>query len=302
MAKSPTAVCCMAHAVADENVLYIQGGFSAMGAAPTDVNQFFALDLTVATWPTSNPPWVWPESLGTPPPTGSYHSMTVEKGLKNLFFWIPYQANPWWTYNAVSKYWSNFPMNVPITKQHGIRNGADMNTGTVYIPSGSKDGAEMVINTPGNPQLLVLPMPAPINSESWVWSTQRNCFLHYGGRTLTGNTPNPVLKTFSANAGWKTLATTGTSPGDLSGHCMVAAYGGKKMIVFGGNDLAGVAKADIYILDVTTLEWTVGKAADPAQARSNMACGVSGDSFVSWGGNTKPLTCSCLPEVWITMF
>ncbi|KAG0277419.1 hypothetical protein BGZ95_005972 [Linnemannia exigua] len=298
MAKSPTAVCCMAHAVADERALYIQGGLSVEGAVRTEVNQFFALDLTVATWSTSNPPWVWPVSVNMPPLTGSYHSMTVEKGFESLFFWNPFQANPWWTYNVATKYWSNFPMNVAITKQHGIRNGVDMNTGIVYIPSGSKDGSEMVINTPGNPDLSALPMPDPIISESWVWSTQLNCFLHYGGKRLAGNTPNPVLKTFSANGGWQTLNTTGTSPGDLSGHCMVSAYGGKKMVVFGGNDLAGVAKADIYILDVTTLEWTVGKAADPALARSNMACGVSGDSFVSWGGEKDGATKDATPIVY----
>ncbi|KAG0362889.1 hypothetical protein BGX24_005041, partial [Mortierella sp. AD032] len=78
--------------------------------------------------------------------------------------------------------------------------------------------------------------------------------------------------------------TTGTSPGDVSGHCMVPAYGGTKMILFGGAGLDGVAKAGIYILDVRTREWTEGKAVGPAQARTNMACAVAGDSFLAWGG------------------
>ncbi|KAF9080375.1 hypothetical protein BGX23_002242 [Mortierella sp. AD031] len=64
---------------------------------------------------------------------------------------------------------------------------------------------------------------------------------------------------------------TGLSPRDVSGHCMVSAYEGRKMIVFGGHGLDGVAKAGIYVYDISTRERIAGKAADPAQARANMA-------------------------------
>lgn len=63
------------------------------------------------------------------------------------------------------------------------------------------------------------------------------------------------------------------------------AHGGTKMIVFGGAGLDGIAKGDIYFLDVATRIWTVGRPADATQARTNMACSVSGDSFIAWGGN-----------------
>lgn len=56
------------------------------------------------------------------------------------------------------------------------------------------------------------------------------------------------------------------------------------MIVFGGAGLNGVANADIHILDMPTREWTLGKSANATQARRNMACAASGDSFVAWGG------------------
>jgi hypothetical protein len=38
------------------------------------------------------------------------------------------------------------------------------------------------------------------------------------------------------------------------------------MVVFGGAGLDGVAKADIHILDVPTLEWTLGQTAGANQA------------------------------------
>lgn len=56
------------------------------------------------------------------------------------------------------------------------------------------------------------------------------------------------------------------------------------MIVFGGAGLNGVAKGDIYVLDLPTRVWAVGKPANSSQARTNMACSVSGDSFIAWGG------------------
>ncbi|KAF9133812.1 hypothetical protein BGW39_008855 [Mortierella sp. 14UC] len=318
MAQKPTAVCCMAHAVADENTLYIQGGYSAEATGRREVNQFVSLDLTVASWSTSNPPWVWPENPGNAIIlTGSYHSMTVEKGLESLFIWNPYQPNPWWTYNTVSHYWSNFTMALPvITKQHGVRNGVDMDSNIVYIPSGNNNGLEMIINTPGNPALTQSAMPSAVFFQSWVWSTQRKTFLQYGGRSLDGKTASPILNEFNAAKGWALVTTTGHSPGDVSGHCMVSgkynvlsAYGGKKMIVFGGHGLDGVAKAGIYVFDTSTREWTVGKAADPAQARTNMACAVSGDSFIAWGGESgqaikdvTPIVYDMKNNQWTTQF
>ena len=65
---------------------------------------------------------------------------------------------------------------------------------------------------------------------------------------------------------------------------MLLAYGGQSMIVFGGTGLDGIAKADIHILDLPTSKWTTGRPADASQARTNMACAVSGDSFIAWGG------------------
>ncbi|KAK3830338.1 MAG: hypothetical protein J3R72DRAFT_257892 [Linnemannia gamsii] len=55
------------------------------------------------------------------------------------------------------------------------------------------------------------------------------------------------------------------------------------MILFGGRDELIVSYGDIYILDVPSMKWTKGKSA-PA-TRSNMACTVAGDNFISWAGS-----------------
>ncbi|KAF9133811.1 hypothetical protein BGW39_008854 [Mortierella sp. 14UC] len=153
-------------------------------------------------------------------------------------------------------------------------------------------GTEMIMNQPFTTGMSISAMPTnlmpeSISHESFVWSTVRGTFLHYGGKSMFGTTGNPYLNEFSPLRGWAAMVTTGPSPGDVSGHCMVPAYQGTKMIVFGGAGLDGVAKAGIYILDVRTREWTAGQTADPAQARTNMACAASGDSFIAWGGENQ---------------
>ncbi|KAG0366152.1 hypothetical protein BGX24_003826 [Mortierella sp. AD032] len=294
----------MAYGIADENFLYIQGGLTTVDTVRSAINQFVALDLTVDSWSTSNPPWVWLQNLGTTaPPASSWHSMTVDRDRANLFMWDPYQQSVWWTYNIGQKQWYSYSNTLQTTKKAGVRNGVDMNTGYVYIPNGNNNGQEMIMNPPFTTSFTISAMPThlmpePVSHESFVWSTVRNSFLHYGGKSMVGTTGNPHLNEFSAAGGWAAVATTGSSPGDVSGHCMVPAYAGTKMIVFGGAGLDGVAKAGVYILDVRTRQWTEGKAADLDQARTNMACAVSGDSFISWGGESNFVNKDATPIVY----
>lgn len=58
MAQASAPVSCMKYT--SEKYLYIQGGFTAVATIRTQSNQLIVLDLTVPTWPTSNPPWLFP--------------------------------------------------------------------------------------------------------------------------------------------------------------------------------------------------------------------------------------------------
>lgn len=80
------------------------------------------------------------------------------------------------------------------------------------------------------------------------------------------------------------IPTTGTSPSARLGACFTPVSGGRKMILFGGDANADVTLNDIYVLDVTTWQWTRGP--DSSNTRSAAACGAStsSDMFVAWGG------------------
>ncbi|KAF9153845.1 hypothetical protein BG015_002513 [Linnemannia schmuckeri] len=145
-------------------------------------------------------------------------------------------------------------------------------------------------------------MPVPINHETFVWSSVRGTFLHYGGKTIFGGTANPYLNEYSPANGWSRVTTSGPSPGDLTS-------GGTKMVLFGGTDLTENSSSAIFILDVQTGQWTAGKAANVNQARCNMACAVAGDSFIAWGGDNKRVNMDATPIVynlvsneWTTQF
>ncbi|KAK5815764.1 hypothetical protein F5H01DRAFT_194719 [Linnemannia elongata] len=327
-AQLAVPVCCMSYTHIDETTLYIQGGLDNNRTA---VNQFIALDLTIPSWDASAPPWKIPLNLnGTNPPTSSWHSMVVAKDRGKLFIWDALQTTAvWWTYNIAENSWRNYAVPtgtaemattnssilVNFTRQAGIRNGVNLATGEVYVSSGAGDGTQMTLHTiDPTTGLPATSRPSnirqnPIAHESFVWSIYRNSFLHYGGRSMNGTKSNPQLNELLTMNNWVTLETNGTSPGDVSGHCMVPAYGGRNMIVFGGAGLDGIAKADIYILDLPTSTWTTGKSADASQARTNMACAVAGDNFIAWGGERSNVNMDAVPIIydlknneWTTQF
>ncbi|KAF9083838.1 hypothetical protein BGX23_011082 [Mortierella sp. AD031] len=85
----------------------------------------------------------------------------------------------------------------------------------------------MAVTLPGAGGIMGVPMPItaiepPLLYYSFVWSTQRSAMLLYGGHGLDGLQDNPVLRRFNTTTDqWSDVNTTGTSPGDVGGHCMV---------------------------------------------------------------------------------
>lgn len=70
---------------------------------------------------------------------------------------------------------------------------------------------------------------------------------------------------------------------------MVPAYGGTKMVVFGGwQPPTPIPQGEdyssaLYMLDVKSMSWTL-LSDGQVTGRRNMACTVVGDNFVTWGG------------------
>ncbi|KAF9556641.1 hypothetical protein EC968_008099 [Mortierella alpina] len=126
-----------------------------------------------------------------------------------------------------------------------------------------------------------------------VWSTLKNVIMTYGGTTPDQQIYNTNVMEYvrittdkAYDTKWEIPRTlqSGETPGEIAYHCMVPAYKGKKMVVFGGRRRDGSVSGGVYFLDVLEMKWSKGPDADPSQRRYGMACTVAGDNLVIWGG------------------
>lgn len=56
------------------------------------------------------------------------------------------------------------------------------------------------------------------------------------------------------------------------------------MILFGGQTSNNDTLGDLYILDMVSMMWNLSQTVPASQSRHSMACSVSGDNFIIWGG------------------
>ncbi|KAF9982086.1 Acyl-CoA-binding domain-containing protein 5 [Mortierella antarctica] len=284
----------MAYTTVDESTFYVQGGFSGYAIDKTMelTDQFFSLDLT-KNWTSSSPPWkqLTPASTMTGPKVWG-HSMVISKS--SVVIWSNQAAQGVFTFSLPDRTWGA-PVGLPIgfSTMFKLKAALDPGTSLVYVPYGMGTGENMAVyssntrsylpSAPMTPAVVIAPGSYGYSS---VWSTQRNSVLVYGGRTAVASA-NTLLAEYSPiQKTWLRVETTGELPGELSGHCMVPAYNGTKMIVFGGNHFTRGVQGSIYILDLKSLSWSKGAEAEPNHRRSDMACTASGDNFVAWGGET----------------
>ncbi|KAF9905007.1 hypothetical protein EC991_002070 [Linnemannia zychae] len=331
LADIPYAVHSMAYTTVDEKTFYIQGG-NPDETGINFTNQFYALDLTQPTWDTSSPPWrALATGAGSKSaPKTSQHFMTVSESGRFLVVWSPDLGidvgQDRKTQCRATKYsiptgqwlWQQGMPDDYMVNAAVVRSGAtDPATNLLYIPGGYNEtnmavyDLSAVTETTNNSGIGVAsfrPMATPLangvfSGFSAVWSDYRNSMLIYGG-TYSVNTAvgtpeqqplfaDRLIEYSPTQGSWTTVETKGTSPGKLTRHCMVQAYGGRNLIVFGGSSSATaniVPQGDIYILDLVSMEWSQGKQANPSDFRVGMACSVAGDNFVVWGGTNTTKT------------
>ncbi|CAO3563815.1 unnamed protein product [Mortierella alpina] len=310
-AEAPIPATASAYETVDERTLYVHGGITELEETSTTVtNQLFALDFTT-NWTSSNPAWRSVDvrsAMGAPKAWG--HSMVYDKASNSLVLWSTVgqggDAVGMTTYSISDSSWTptSDVLSKELSRWFKLRSATDPSTGFIYVPSGKNNGSEMAVYRADGrtgPKVMMPSakiMAAAVTLSAVAWSTQRSSLLIYGGQSHSDPTAlNPYLVEYSPQTSkWKRLATNGASPGSLVSHCMVPAYNGTKMIVFGGAlypDVVTMTNGaiepatitrSIYVLDVKSLTWTKGLDPDPQYARSDMACGVSGDNFVAWGG------------------
>ncbi|CAO3566128.1 unnamed protein product [Mortierella alpina] len=261
----------MAFATLDEKTLYIQGGFINQQLKS---NQLFALDLTQQSWSATSPPWK-PLNLGAGPqsaPSTSDHTMAVSKDKQRLIVSNPSGAMS--TYNITSDSWLDPRILEQSPASTGIHQAAmDPTTGYVYIPSGSDNGASMMVYNPTDGTASTASMPPAAGQQGLsffgaAWSTVRQSIILYGGLDSTGMNSH-LLEFQPVNSRWVNLNAVGPSPGDVSAPCVVPAYNGAKLVVFGGISTALFSTlGSIYVLDVLSLSWKKGTNIDPSQNRT----------------------------------
>ncbi|KAG0199173.1 hypothetical protein BGX28_007520 [Mortierella sp. GBA30] len=316
-AQDPTPVTSMAYTTLGDQ-LFIHGGTPDKlpnGTQLAAIDQFAMLPLS-GSWSTSKPPW----THGAPmlPLWGHWMVPLVnEQGilLANPLFYGASELK-FAAYSTSTSVWLNpFMTAGSVMNKPGLKAVVSPSTGFVYVPTGQD--TNMLVIDPSRRTASQIPMPAAnimspaVTYYAAVWSNARNSILIYGG--TAGLVGNPNLVEFEPVAAtWRRLDTTGPSPGDIAKHCMVPAYNGTKLVVFGGLTISTqVPLAAIYSLDVASLVWTKGADVDPTQRRSNMACAAAGENFVAWGGDTngmnmnsfiKPIVYNLRTNQWTDQF
>ncbi|KAG0353562.1 hypothetical protein BG005_007166 [Podila minutissima] len=103
----------------------------------------------------------------------------------------------------------------------------------------------------------------------------------FGGRTPSGPA-NTLYRLTPESFQWVRI-TAGGGPSARDSACMVPAYNGTKLIVYGGS-VDDIPLRDIFIYNVANATWSQGLEAGPGHARAGHACAVSGDALIVWGG------------------
>ncbi|KAF9119457.1 hypothetical protein BGW39_000288 [Mortierella sp. 14UC] len=300
-AISPVPVSNMAYITIDENILLVQGGADPSDKNPssaiTTSRQFFSLDLTKsASWNTASPPWTQLNLDGDSGPASYGHSLSLSPNRRNITVWDQSNASSRgiWSFNLESHKWTKVADGPKeLSTQGGLQAVTHPKNGLVYIPSGSNSNSsdDMLIFDLLSSMVKLAPNPPKEANNllkwygySFVWSEVRKSFLIFGGGGDVG--PYFYEYTLDDNS-WKELPLAGDDvPPRVKGACMVPAFNGTKMLLFGGLTSTGTAVGSLYTLDVTNMAWSLSQTTQPNQNRSGMACSVSGDNFVVWGGQS----------------
>ncbi|KAF9146298.1 hypothetical protein BGX30_001949 [Mortierella sp. GBA39] len=272
----------------EHQALYIHGGIVNINSIPS--SQAFYIDLS-QNWTTTQPAFV---QL----PDG-YPVMGALSGLAyNNTKWLGAYNSTIYTFDLQPRIWTSLGSSEFVTPRVDLPAVVNPDDNQFFVLNGWVDN-RTVMGTlrfdTAQQRIFSQPLVAPLDgSFTSVWSTMRKAAFVFGGYTLDSSTSSVAQRTLfiyqpnvSAGSSTPTLRNapdSGTIPSARYGHCMVEAYNGTKMILFGGFDQVGRALGDIYILDVATLKWTRGTDGGATAARAYTACAVTNDLFVAWGG------------------
>jgi hypothetical protein len=242
----------------------------------------FVIDLSVS-WNTSNPRF---KKLSDSPPI-FYGPSTISADGKQ---WVVFDNTTVYIYNLETTKWSTLfhPLDYEADSDTAVMNPE---TGLIYIPT-TGDGYLMRLNiTSRSYDRLAMP-PSLSNAHFYAaaWSASQKKMYMIGGKT--GGPPSTqlthlIMSSYSDKDGWYNLTrdAKGDVPQPRFGACLVPAFGGSKMVLFGGHTVDRLTTLnDIHILDLTTMIWKRGPDVAQKEQRALAACAMSNDHFIAWGG------------------
>ncbi|KAF9111123.1 hypothetical protein BGX27_005358 [Mortierella sp. AM989] len=256
--------------------MYIIGGTPVASTSPTTIPQTFMIDLSVS-WSASEPVY---KSL----PDGPMGSATgaLSSDGKSLLTLVNETGS---IYDLQSGGWSSVLTNTNIRIFNGLAATTNPETGVIYVPNGYKslDSNSMLAINLETETVDNIAMHPSLESEyffSTAWS------LEFKSMILIGGTTNDLFA-YSPSMGWNDLTSIaqGDIPSQRYSPCLVPAFGGSKMVLFGGiHPSQNNTLNDIYLLDIPTMTWTRKPDTDLANGRGAAACSVSNGNFIAWGG------------------
>ncbi|KAF9986203.1 hypothetical protein BGZ75_002083 [Mortierella antarctica] len=272
----PIAVWGPAYTHQEGKSFIIQGGQSA---EKTLVTQTFSIDLSTA-WDTSAVPY----TRLADGPSNYVHASALLKDKQN---WVVVTNGTVNEYSLTLGTWSSSGSTY-LGKYDRVPAAADPDTDLIYFPNSYFNQTVQMLQYDISRRYVnffeMHPALANVFSYSATWNTQLRKMVVFGG-AITGNIVNNNLYTWDRVNLWVAVAQKGDIPPPRRSACMVSAYNGAKIVVFGGlNQLANSALSDIYVLDVATMTWTKGADAGGPSARTETACAVTNDLFIAWGG------------------
>ncbi|KAF9362479.1 hypothetical protein BGX34_006135 [Mortierella sp. NVP85] len=264
--------------------MFFAAGDRSIASDSIPRTQVFAIDLSVS-WNTSNPIF---NKLPDSPPI-FYGPSAISADRKQ---WVVFDNTTAYTYNLDTAKWSTLFQTTDLIGGDDIA-VTDPETGFIYSPATYPSLMRLNITSKSYDRLM---MPKELGDAyfySAAWSTFQKKMYLIGGKTGTGFEDQLLyLNMFSYNDkdGWRNLTkeAKGDIPQPRFSACLEPAFGGTKMVLFGGytRDKA-LTLPDIHILDVATMVWKRGPDIDQKERRAQAACAVSNDHFIAWGGQVR---------------
>lgn len=209
--------------------------------------QVFSIDLATS-WSIAAPAYThMPDGL---PDSHVFPNALMQDGKT----WFIFKNNALFTYDLTTGILKQGPVIVTYTGTHALAAARDPVTGEMVIPGGFFSSLLLNITMRFSPERLTstsVPAFSEIDNRRYVAmaaSESAKAVFSFGG-LVGGNVVSSFARLDSGAASWRSAATT-SDPSPRAVTCLVSAYGGSKLIVFGGETQLDEVLGDIYIFDV----------------------------------------------------